>query len=171
MPMPTYRNTNYSLIYVLLAMVLICGLAIAGPLVIRPAMNNLSGSIALNKYKIAFQDIQHPAGTERLALRTSMGDFTGIDQGCDFFVGEVRRYNGREDAIIGAYADQAISGNPLQVMFIEGGLIRTQVSNFLPEQLDNLSAWGLPPGAEQQPLYMVYLVVLDYEGDLRLDCQ
>jgi hypothetical protein len=148
MPMPTYRNTNYSPIYVLLAMVLICGLAIIGPLVIRPAMNNLSGSIELHKFKTAFQDTQHPVGTERLALRTSMGDFTGIDQGCDFFVGEVRRYNGSIEIIKAAYADQAISGNPLQVVFIEEGLMPTQVSDFLPELLDNLAGWELPPGTE-----------------------
>ncbi len=170
MPMPTYRNTNYSLIYVLLAMVLICGLAIAGP-VIRPAMNNLSGSIALHKFETAFRDVQHPVGTELLSLRTLMGDFAGIDQGCDFYVGEVRRYSGSEEVIIIAYADRAIRDNPLQVVFIESGQIPARVSNFLPEPLDNLAGWELPPGVEQQALYMVYLLVVDYVWNLGFDCQ
>lgn len=170
MPMPTYRNTNYSLIYVLLAMVLICVLFIVNP-VVRSAMNKLSGSITLHKFETAFQDVKHPTGTERFSLRTSMGDFSGIDQGCDIYVGEVRSYAGSEEEIIAAYTGQVIKGNPLQVVFLEDGQIPAWVSASLPEPLNGLAGWELPPGVEQPPLYMVYLVVVNYEGDLRLDCQ
>ena len=81
MPMPAYRNTNYSLIFVLLAMGLICGLTIAGPRVIRPAMNKLAGSMVLQEFETTFQDVQHPAATERLSLRTTMGNYVNNEEG------------------------------------------------------------------------------------------
>jgi hypothetical protein len=170
MPMPTYRNTNCSPVFVLLAMVLICVLFFTGP-VLRPAMNKLLGGMALRKFETAFQDVQHPVGTERLSLRATMGDFPGIELGCDFFVGEVRSYVGSEEGIIAAYTGQVIKGNPLQVVFLENGQIPARVSDSLPVPLDNLTGWDLPPGMEQQPSYMVYLLIADYVGNLRFDCQ
>jgi hypothetical protein len=170
MPMPTYRNTNCSPVLVLLAMVLICVLFFTGP-VLRPAINKLAGSMALRKFETAFQDVQHPVGTERLSLHTSRGDFTGSEKGCDFFVGEIRSYAGREEGIMAAYTGQVIKGNPLQVVFLEDGQIPARVSDSLPEPLDNLAGWDLPPGTETETLYMLYLLVVDYEGNLRLDCQ
>lgn len=171
MPMPTYRTTNISLIYALLAVGIICGLSIAGPLVIRPAMNELAGKTVLQEFEAAFQDVQHPAGTERLSLRTNWGANSGTEQGCDIYIGELRRYEGGEEHILAAYVGQEVSGNPLQVVFLERGRIPALVSESLPEPINNLAVWELPPGAELQPLYMVLLVVVDYEGDLRIDCR
>jgi hypothetical protein len=170
MPMPTDRNVNYSLIYVLLAMVVICFLAIAGPLVIEPALNNLKKNMALREFETAFQDVQHAAGTERLALRTEAGSFADSERGCDFFVGQVRRYDGSQETILAAYAHQEVKGNPVHVLFIENGQIPVRMSRSLPEPLNDLAGWELPSGAEQQPLYMVYLSVVGDEGNMGLDC-
>ncbi len=170
MPMPSYRNTNYSPLYALLAMVLICIMSIAGP-VFRPVITNLAGGTVLREFKDTFQDVQHPAGTEHLSLRTKMGEFTGGEQGCDFYVGEVRRYDDNMKSVLASYADQTTSGYPLQAVFIEDGRIPELVSDSLPEPLKNLAGWELPPGVEQQPMYMVYLLVVDNEGDLSLDCR
>jgi hypothetical protein len=169
--MPTQKNTNYSLIYVLLAMALICCLTVAGPRIIQPAINKFAGNIVLRDFKAAFQEIQHPADTEQLSVRTAMGEFADGGQGCDFFVGEIRRYDGREEDISAAYVPQEISGNPLRVLFLEEGGISDQTEHSLPEVLDELAAWDLPSEARQRQLYMVYLIVVDYEGDFRLECR
>ena len=169
MPMPAYRNTNYSPLYALLGMTLICVLTIAG-FVFQPSLNNWAGKATLREFKLAFQAVQHPAGTESLSLRTSMGEFTGSGQGCDFFVGEVRRFNGMEEMIIKAYLDQAASGYPLQVVFLENRRIPDQVNASLPEALNDLAGWELPPGMDQQPMYLIYLVAADHVGDVKLDC-
>ncbi|OGO12839.1 MAG: hypothetical protein A2Y53_00985 [Chloroflexi bacterium RBG_16_47_49] len=170
MPMPYYRNTNYSPIYALLGMALICVMTIAGP-VFKPVMTNLAGGTVLREFKDTFQDVQHPAGTEHLSLRTKMGEFTGGVKGCDFFVGEVRRFPGNKEIILATYSTQTTTSNPLQVVFLESGQLPPQVSDSLPELLNDLAGWELPPGAGQQPMYMVYLLVVDNEGDLRLDCR
>jgi hypothetical protein len=164
------KSTNYELIWVALAILLIFCLSIAQPLIIKPAMNDLAGKLALQDFETAFQEIQHPAGTARLSLRTAMGDFTDGEQGCDVYVGEVRRYDGRPEAMLATYSHQTVKGNPLQVLWLEGGQIPAQTSHTLPKPLDNLAGWELPSDAEQQALYMVYLMVVDYEGDSKLDC-
>jgi hypothetical protein len=170
MPMPNYRNTNLPLIYGLLAIVIICGFSIAGPFTLQPAMNDLAKNITLQEFETAFQDVQHPAGTERLSLRTKMENYVNNDEGCDIYVGEVRRYNSSEEVILAPYHDQEVNDNPIQVVFFESGRIPAVVSDSLPEPLNDLVGWGLPPGVKQQPLYMVYLMIVDFEGDLSIDC-
>jgi hypothetical protein len=134
-------------------------------------MNNLTKNITLQEFETAFQDVQHAAGTERLSLRTAAGDFADSEQGCDFFVGEVRRHEGSQETILAAYTHQAVEGNPIQVLFIEGRQIPVQASHSLPAPLNDLAGWELPSDAGQQPLYMVYLLVVGYEGNWKLDCR
>jgi hypothetical protein len=171
MPMASYKNTSHSPIYVILVMVAICLLSIAEPRIIRPFVNRLAGNMTLWEFETAFQDIQHPTGTEPLSLRTAVGDFADSEQGCDFFLGEVRRYDGNEEVIRTAYVDQAVMDNPIQVLFLEDGRIPAQMGHSLPEPLGDLAGWELPSEVGRQPLYMVYLMVVGYEGDLRLDCR
>ena len=171
MPMPTYKNTNYSLIYATLAIVVICCLSIAGPHFIQPALNNMAGKLVLREFETAFQDVQHPTGTEYVSLRTAMGNFGGSEQGCDFSLGEVRRFEGSEDVILAAYMDQEVKGYPIQVVFLDGGQIPDQVGDSLPEPLNDLADWEIPPDVEQQALYMVYLAILNYEGNQKLNCR
>lgn len=171
MPMPGHRNVDRSLLYVLLAIVLIVFLRVAGSLVIEPAWNHLGGSMALREIETAFREVQHPTGSERLSMRSEVGEFTGGEQGCDFYVGEVRRYEGSEEVVLAAYAGQSVNGNPLQVLFFEGGRIPVQMSRVLPEPLNDLAGWELGTGVGGQSLYMVYLLVVDAEGDRGYDCQ
>jgi len=171
MPMPYYRNTNYAPFYALLGMALICILTIAGPRFIRPAMNKNLSVIELRDYEKAFRTLQHPSGTTPLALRTTSGVLMDAEQGCDFFVGEIRQFNGTQDAIPSMYAEQLVSGNPLEVAFLEAGQMPSRVSSFLPEPIKNLAGWDLPPASTGQPMYLVYLLVVGFEGDLRLNCR
>jgi hypothetical protein len=48
-----------------------------------------------------------------------MGAFTASERGCDFYVGEVRRYAGSQNVILAAYADQPINDSLLQAVFIQ----------------------------------------------------
>jgi hypothetical protein len=64
-----------------------------------------------------------------------------------------------------------VEGNPVQVLFIKDGQIPIQPGRSLPEPLDNPAGWELSSDAAQQPLYMVYLLVVGYEGSMRLDCR
>ena len=171
MPMVMYKNTNYSLIYATLAVIVVCILTLAGPLLIKPAFNTNIGEIELNRYENAFQDLQHPAGTTSLSLRSTLGVLTDAVQGCDFFVGEIRQYDGDREAISTFYTDQSVSGSPIQVTFLEQGQLPGEVSAFLPESLNTLAGWDLPSGIEDQPMYLVYLLVVGYEGDLKLNCR
>jgi hypothetical protein len=134
-------------------------------------MIKLAGSIELREFEKAFREVQHPAGTERLLVQAKMGEFAGGEQGCDFFVGEVRRFDVNKEVILATYSSQTITSNPLQMVFLESGRMPDQISGSLPEPLNDIADWKLPPGADQQPLYLIYILVVDNAGDLRLDCR
>jgi len=170
MPMPTYKNTNYSIFYATLAMVVICCLTFGGRL-IRPAMNKIVSRVELRDYEKAFRTLEHPTGTTPLSLRTTSGVLMDAEQGCDFFVGEIRQFNGNHEVISSSYEEQPVSGNPLEVVFIENGLLPAKVSLFLPEPLNTFTGWDLPPASTGQPMYLVYLLVVGFEGDLELNCR
>jgi hypothetical protein len=170
MPMPTYRNINYSPLIALLGVALICIISIGG-YTLRPVMNGLAGDMVLREFEAAFRNLQHPTGTERLSVQAKIGEFAGNKQDCDFFVGEVRSLDGSKETILSTYADQTLSGNPLGVVFLETGHLPDQANSSLPEPLNDLSNWEWPLGVEQQPLYLIYLMVTDYEGNVKLDCR
>lgn len=145
-------------------------LSIAGPFIIQPAINNVFGNITLKEFMAAFQKVHHPDGTVGLSLQTAMGAFFDSEQCCDFYVGEVRRYDGSEDIIRSAYADQTVKGNPLQFVNLEGGQLPILLRNSLPEPLNNPAGWDLPSDAGRQSLYMVYIMVVGFDGDMNLEC-
>jgi hypothetical protein len=168
--MPTDRNTDPTLIYVMLAMAVTCCVTIAGQFFIKPAFTNIQADLALHDFEAAFEEVQHPAGSERLSLRSARGEFTGEEQGCDFFVGEVRQYDSSEEDILSAYAGQVVSGHPIQVLSLQEGQIPARLIYSLPGTLKDLAGWELPSDAGE-PLYMVYLMIVDDEGDPELDCR
>ena len=42
---------------------------------------------------------------------------------------------------------------------------------FLPDPINTLTGWELPPGSEGQNMYLVYLLVVGFEGDMKLNCR
>ena len=164
MPRATDPNVSYIPLYVMLAMAVICCLAIAGPRIIQPAIEDWAGKMELRSFESELRDVQHPPETEHISLRAVMGDFGGGEEGCDFALGEIRRYEGSKELILSAYMDQLVRGYPVQVVLLDDGHIPDQVGEPLPEPLNNLAGWELPSDVERQAFYLVYLVVLDYEG-------
>jgi len=166
-----YRNTDYSMIWVFLAIIVICVLTVASPYVekqFQSINNDLIGEEKIQELEVAFQEIQHPAGTERISSRNFIGEFTGGKQGCDFFVGEIRSFSGEQEGVLTAYSDQQIIGNPVQTVSLDNMQIPDSVSSALPATLNNLADWKLPGVAEQRQLYLVYVTVADYgESDCR----
>ena len=62
------------------------------------------------------------------------------------------------------------SDYPIQVLFLDGWKIPDVTSVSMPEPMNDLAEWKLLSDVELNELYMVYLLVLDYEGDLKVDC-
>lgn len=170
MPMPYYPNKNYSLITMWIAIGLICCLLVAGERFIQPAFNDIIGDINLASFEKGFQELQHLPESESLASRVELGDFDRYQQGCDLFLGEIRRYQGSPDAVLAAYQGKEVKGYALQVVFLAGDQIPAANLDPLPEPLDNPAGWGLPSTGDQDALYLVYLLVLDEENDLKFDC-
>ena len=160
-----YRRFDPTLIYVLLALLVILGLTIASPFISR-LFDTLSADLASRRLEAAFQDVQHPDGTERLSAQTARGNFYG-EQGWDLFVGEIRCYEGNEETVLSAYAEQVVDGRAISVLFLENGEIPVETSHSFPEALSDIAAWGLDPDTRQEPLYMVYVMISTQAGSGR----
>lgn len=165
-----YPHKNYSLITMWIAIGVICCLLVAGERFIQPVFNDIMGDINLDSFEKAFQELQHPLESEYLAYSSELGHFSGNQGGCDLFLGEIRRYDGNQEAILAAYPGQDVKGHPLQVAFLSGDEIPNVRVDSLPAPLGDLAGWELPPGVDQDTLYLVYLVILDDEGDLKFNC-
>ncbi len=170
MPMHTYPNKNYSLIYMWIAIGIICCLSIAGPRFIRPALDEIIGDLNLDSFEKAFQNLRHPTGTEYLSSRSELGDFGGSQLGCDLFLGEIRRYEVSQDGILTDYEEQDVRGYPIQVVTLEAGQIPGGTADLLPAPLNELAGWELPAGVDQGALYLVYVIIQDDESTLKFIC-
>jgi len=165
------RNVNYELIYVLLAVLVICLLTIFGSSIQR-LFNNLVITYTLGEFETTFTTIQHPAGTERLVLRKLAGNMAADDKGCDFFVGEMRRYEVSPEEITATYANQTLPDvGDLHILFIAGGAFPPDKNADLPEALNDLAEWNLAQDQTHQPLYLIYILVLDYQTGGISDCR
>ena len=155
----------------LLGLFSVCYFTLLGGRLDDVMMRSMANVMALPDLLSEFQDLQHPTDTELLSARNQVGEFAGHNQGCDFFIGEVREYDTVQNAVLNAYLAQQVSGHQVQVLFLDGGWIPSEMEPVLPKPLDDLAEWRLPVDIEQESLYMVYVIVSDYGRDQGLDCR
>jgi hypothetical protein len=88
-------------------------------------------------------------------------------KGLQLLCREIRTYQGKQAEILSAYAAQSVKdAGPIQVVFIENSIIPADENSQIPLPLRALQAWVLPPGAAEQPLYMVYI----FKSDQTISC-
>jgi hypothetical protein len=163
MPMAYHSRPNYSLVVMYIAVAFTCLLLFLGQRVILPFFEDLTRDALLEDYQDAFEHVEHPAGTERIVLRALVVYPGAGGQGCDFFVGELRRASGQLDAILPAYAGQEAGGAPLQALLLAEGAFPAAAGNMLPQPLGDLAGWELSNSVET-PDYVVFVLILGEEG-------
>lgn len=163
MPMAYHSRPNYSLVVMYIAVAFTCLLLLLGQRVILPFFMDLTRDALLEDYQAAFEQVEHPAGTARLALRALVVYPGAGGQGCDLFVGELRRVSGQLDAIPAAYAGQQAGGAPLQVLLLEDGALPAAAGEMLPQSLGDLAGWELSDPV-QAPDYLVFVLISGEES-------
>lgn len=163
MPMAYHSRPNYSLVYMYIAVAFTCLLLFLGQRVILPFFEDLTRDALLEDYPAAFEQVEHPAGTARLALRALVVYPGAGGQGCDLFVGELRRASGQLDAILAAYAGQEAGGEPLQVLLLAEGALPAGAGKLLPQSLGDLAGWELPDPVQATD-YLVFVLILGEES-------
>lgn len=163
------QQPDLSLIKVLLAVFLIACMTLVSPLV-KSRLDDTMKEITIGMLETSFKEIQHPGGTEQIALQKEVGQFAGDNQKCDFFIGEVRSYTGTPENIQTFYAGQKVKdfGDVRVVMLENNSVPETEKTN-LPGNLNSLSQWNLPPAAKG-PLYLVYVFSVDNDTYNSLQC-
>ncbi|MBE0686156.1 MAG: hypothetical protein IH585_09160 [Anaerolineaceae bacterium] len=85
-------------------------------------------------------------------------------------MGELRSYIGDADAVLTNYIGQTVDKYPPQVVLLESEQFPEEIKNVIPSPLNEMTNWNLPQTNEQQLIFLVYVLIVDYEGDLKLDC-
>ena len=81
MPMPTNRNVDYSLIYVLIAIVIICCLSILGPLVIQPFFDDTTNEQELQEPETALQYLVEETNEMKFVHSETKPSYSALFQG------------------------------------------------------------------------------------------
>jgi hypothetical protein len=116
----------------------------------------LAHNIQLSRYDRALRQLEHPLNTSRVTSKKDVLGFS-MSNGCDYFVGELRRYSGSSQEIEAFYASQPAHGSPLEsieFLFIEDGMLPEDT--YLPYTVDTLAEWGVPSPGPGEKLYIVY---------------
>jgi hypothetical protein len=108
----------------------------------------------------------HPPNTQRLAARRRTGLLIGNGNHCDFFAGELRRFDGDRERLRAFYRNSTIA-NPvdgnrssLEVAFFKDGTLPEYTA---PYGLEQVMSWG-GTSAESSRYYVVY-VFESYDDD------
>ena len=170
MPMATDRNRNLSLVYMWLAIIVIIVLLVLSKWV-APTFNNIQKRSALRNLEAEFDQLRHPEGTTLVTRQTTAGLLTDTSASCDFFIGDVRSYDGVQSQIVDWYAAQTVKDEKIGLIFIENGEVPSADTAQLPLTLTSLSRWEVNPVQKDQPLYIVYLFQLGRDTETKIECQ
>jgi hypothetical protein len=119
----------------------------------------------------SLNQLKHPAGTNRIAFKKHVGLYLGNGNHCDYFVGELRRYTGRQAAIESFYSDKKVDNLNVNVAFVENGDFSDQLRRWsLPPGLNSLSYWLDPATVPLDHLYLVFIFDLDLDPGWDIRC-
>jgi hypothetical protein len=125
---------------------------------------------ALYRYAREFRQMAHPADTTLVSYKTALGLITGNGNHCNYFIGELRRYNGDKQALLSFYDTERFAGLGSGLLFIENGAFPADAWESLPHGLDQLSAWLRPPTKATDPLYLVFTLHIDLNAGWDIRC-
>ena len=132
--------------------------------------DTLSNNLNLWRLERSFAAIRHPPATEPIRSEGRVGLLSGNGNHCDYFVGELRAFQGAfsalSDAYSGARVFDPVAGRamPLEVSEVNGDEISAAA---VPIDLESVSAWtwgGRTPSGSR--LYLVsYFANYEANGD------
>ena len=119
----------------------------------------------------AFDQLKHPPGTRRIAFQKYLGLYLGNSNHCDYFVGELRQYNGEQQAIESFYADKVVDGLGVSVAFARhGDLLGELRQSDMPFRFDALPVWSEPSAPASDHLYLVYIFDINFDPGCDIRC-
>ena len=136
------------------------------------------GAPRVNDYRLwkverSFRAIDHPPGTKLIKRLREVGLLIGNSNHCDYFVGELRSYTGRPEAIAAAYRSAKVwnplpDGGEIRVVFLKDGQIPEEERFETPYKLREMKEWGDVPAKGK--MYFVYFLAAGQDPGLDLRC-
>ena len=119
----------------------------------------------------AFNQLEHPAGSSRIAFQKYLGLYVGNSNHCDYFVGELRQYTGDSQANESFYADKVVDGLGVSVAIARNGdLLGELRQSDMPFQFDNLPVWSTSFAPARDHLYLVYIFDINFDSGWDIRC-
>ena len=124
----------------------------------------------LARYVAEFEEMRHPENTSRISLHKRVGLISGNGNHCDYFVGEMRRFQGEREEIEGFYAGREVAGEPVFVAFVENGEFSELDRWSMPGGLDDPRDWLDSLADSLEKVYVVYILDVGYEPGFDIRC-
>lgn len=118
----------------------------------------------MRKTERSFADIDHPLGSRLVKRVRRVGLMTGNSSHCDFFVGELRTYEGDRNKLQNYYQHATVwspitntyQKSAVDIIFIENGSIPDIWKEYLPRPFRTAKDWSLPTDTKNQQFYIVF---------------
>lgn len=158
-----------------LAFVIVSGVALAVYMffVVMVAMSDMdSHNRSLNMFEEQFGRLEHPSSTTAVSQQSKLGSLESWEVQCDYFIGELRQFSGSKKDVVSAYAHSGrIRDAQVNVAFLAGDkFVPAKSLDALPEELEKISDWEVPAGADPGSLYLVYIYSIGNKAGLDLRC-
>jgi hypothetical protein len=121
----------------------------------------------LNRMFASLKLLEHPADTEHVLDRKNVGLLIGNGNHCDYFVAELRKYNGDREVVLEWYEDETITGPnrkdfDVRVLFLsEGAFVGDKP--MLPYDHDLPDDWLDEVNDPDGDYYLVYVFLGAFE--------
>ena len=130
------------------------------------ARDSISNNIKLKNMETALSRIEHPVGTSLISTRGAVGVLWGNSNHCDFYVGEMRQFDGDRQKVLDFYHSPDIN-----IAFIENKIMPDGFTTFdVPYELNTFADWGISPADLPANLYLVYTFDGLYDPGMDFRC-
>jgi hypothetical protein len=130
--------------------------------------SHISHDQILKGYEKQFYEIVHPPNTSVVAFKSEVNRSPGNGHVCYYFIGYVRKFEGNPSKIEAFYQNE-----PVELEFLENRQFGKPVGMFgkfrVPYELHQLENWHISPNNFSNKLYLVYILLANYDEQESLD--
>jgi hypothetical protein len=125
----------------------------------------------LDQHATSFLNVQHPPDTSFVNSNHSVGLFAGNGNHCDYFVGEMRTFDGQQQKLESFYAHQRVADRRPYIAFVGDSEFAEQSKWTIPRILRDPQNWLDSPTDLTDNLYVVHVLVVGSEAGLDMRCR
>ena len=130
----------------------------------------------LHRLNRALNVTAHPTNSRLISRGQQIGLLIGNGDHCDFFVGELRSFQGTRAGIQQFYTQAKIwnplnnTRQPLEILFLQNGKFPALKQEYLPSDFSSVAHWSKAPLNTKQNYYLLYFFDVGYDAAFDIRC-